>query len=398
MTISEQEKQFAAFILAKSGKQHLLQPIMDRCEKDGITVWKHFEEGLVQQYQHSQPEAQRKVQEWHSEFLAAQQANLAPLAPVDITGKKAEVVIQVSDATVPPPVNGKSRFWLWLLPLILLAGGGAYYFFIRKPAETNSPTTLYVLTEDSLTLRTNMDCDKNRNRKVIGLAYSQPVELAEPIDSSKNWVKVRVPGTQGADGKPLEGYIADYRMLGVRELNTSLDSIYRDRAWNPLLEKLSYPVKKSLYQYIRNSNFEWFVDPVREKDTSGFQTIVDLPYGKEQINKCALTSYVKFRLVILTHRSNGGKKAMIFSLNSNYTSEKIDERDLSGLSDPIVLKTKGDIFITEGRDKEAKKYVIGKNSTNTPMFKEYVAPPLFDFNLFPEEQFPAPDSGVHWEM
>jgi hypothetical protein len=396
--MGEQEKQFASFILAKSGKQHLLQPILDRCEKDGITVWKHFEEGLMQQYQHAQPEAQRKVQEWYSEFLAAQQAAAAPPVPPQILEQKTETANMAGKTDVPPPVNGKSRFWLWLLPLILLAGGGAYYFFIRKPAERNAPTTLYVLTEDSLTLRKNTDCDKSRNKKVMGLAYNQPVELAEPMDSSRNWVKVRVPGTQGPDGQPLEGYIADYRMLGARELNTSLDSIYRDRAWNPLLEKLSYPVKKSLYQYIRNSNFEWFVDPVREKDTSGFQTIVDLPYGKEQINKCALTSYVKFRLVILTHRSNGGKKAMIFSLNSNYASEKIDELDLSGLSDPIVLKTKGDIFITEGRDKEAKKYVIGKNSTNTPMFKEYVAPPMFDFNLFPEEQGTVSDSGSQWEM
>lgn len=400
MNISEQEKQFAAFILAKSGKQQLLQPIIDRCEKDGITVWKHFEEGLIQQYGHTQPEAQRKVQEWYSEYL--QQTEKPAVTPPVTAAVPPPVSPFVKEEPVaaPPPVNGKSRFWLWLIPVLLLASAAAYYYlYMMKPGK-ESATTLYVLAEDGLVLRTNTECDTAKNKKIINIAYNQPVELAEKIDSNRNWVKVRVPNAKGADGKTLEGYVAEYRMLGTKDLNASLDSIYRDRAWNPQAERLSYPLKKSLYQYIKNTNYEWFVDPVT--DETSFQTVVDLSrkqYGKAVINNCALTSYTKYRVAILTSRLNGYKKAMIFSLSNNYTSEKIDELDLSGITDPIMYKAENNVYITEGRNKDAKKYMIDKNSSGAPVFKEYIPPPLFDPNaLFDLNPYDVPDSGTQQEQ
>jgi hypothetical protein len=72
MDVTEQQKKVAAFILAKSGKAHLLQPIIARCEKEKITIWKHFEEGLVKQYGYTEADAQAKVRDWYYEYLATQ--------------------------------------------------------------------------------------------------------------------------------------------------------------------------------------------------------------------------------------------------------------------------------------------------------------------------------------
>lgn len=383
MAVSEQDIKFASFILAKSGKQHLLQPILDRCERDDITVWTHFEQGLIQQYGHSQPEAQRKVQEWFTEFLAGQQ----PAA----TGATAAAEPDAVTSEAPPPVTSRSRAWWWVLGVLLAGGAAAYYFlYMKKPGE-KAPDTLYVLAEDGLVLRTNTNCDTAENKKILNIAYNKPVELLEKIDSSRNWVKVRVPGTQGAGGKPQEGYVAEYRMLGTKEVNLSLDSIYRDRAWNPQAERLSYPLKKSLYQYIKNANFDWYVDPVT--DNTSFQNVIDLSkkiYGKAVINNCALTTYTKYRVAILTSRSGGGvKKALIFSLTGNYTSEKVDERDLSDLADPILYKTGSDVYITDGRNKDAKRYQVKKNSSGIPYFDIW-QPPLIPFPMDPYDY--GPDS------
>lgn len=395
MSVSSNEKEFALFILTRSGKQHLLQPIIDRCEKDGITVWTHFEQGLVHQYNHTPAEAQRKVQEWYEEFLAAREAKKTVQAVI-IPEPVSSEVIKAAKLAEPPPVKAKQEIfidppnkkrrsygWLWFLLVVLVLGAGAYYLFIMKPKKTAaSATTLYVLTEDGLVLRSNTNCDTAQNKKLYNIPYNQPVELAEKIDSNRNWIKVRVPGTKGSDGKPIEGYIAEYRMLGTKEVNASLDSIYPEYSWSQQAERLSYPLKKSLYQYIKNTNFDWFIAPV--PDNTSFQTVVDLSwktFGKAVINNCAITTYTKYRVAILTNRTTRSKKAMIFSLSSNYNSEKIDELDLSSLSDPIIYKASGtSVYITDGRDKNNKKYEISKNSSGAPVFKEYVAPnTLLDF-------------------
>lgn len=390
MPVSSNEREFALFILNRSGKQHLLQPIIDRCEKDNITVWTHFEQGLVQQYSHTPAEAQRKVQEWYEEFLAARessktvQAVIIPEPPVPTKVTPFEKPVKEQEIFVPAPAKKKSGAGLWvgiLLALVVLVGG-YYFLFVMKSNKKPSATTLYVLTEDGLVLRSNTNCDTAQNKKIYSIPYNQPVELLEKIDSNRNWIKVRVPGTKGPDNNPYEGYVAEYRMLGTKEVNASLDSIYRDRTWNPMAERLSYPLKKSLYQYISNTGFDWYVDPVT--DNTSFQSIVDLSwktFGKAVINNCAITTYTKYRVAILTNRTTRSKKAMIFSLSSNYNSEKIDELDLSSLSDPIIYKASGSsVYITDGRNKENKKFEISKNSSGAPVFKEYVAPnPLYDF-------------------
>lgn len=401
MSVSSNEREFALFILNRSGKQHLLQPILDRCERDNITVWTHFEQGLVQQYNHTPAEAQRKVQEWYEEFLTAREAQkpvqavIIPDPPPVPAGIIPEPPVKSSPQIFIEPVKKRRSYgWLWFLLVVIVLGAGAYYLLTLKQKK-KAATTLYVLTEDGLVLRSNTNCDTTLNKKLYNIPYNQPVELVELIDSARNWVKVRVPGTRGAGGQPIEGYIAEYRMLGPREINASLDSIYRDRTWNPMAERLSYPLKKSLYQYISNTGFDWYVDPVT--DNTSFQSVVDLSwktFGKAMINNCAITTYTKYRVAILTNRTTGLKKAMIFSLSSNYNSEKIDEQDLSNLNDPIIYKASGSsVYITEGRNKDEKKYEIGKNSSGAPVFREYVAPPgLFDVL---EQYIPPLDSLFH---
>jgi hypothetical protein len=387
--ITEQQQQFALYVLSKSGKQDLLQRIIDRCNNDSITIWQHFEEGLVKQYNYTQTDAEAKVREWYYEFLAAQQgstgaatgadANTAthpatpPATEAPVTEKSS---LAVDDVATPPATRKRSLAWLWIT--LLLAGGGAaaYYFLVMKPGKDKAKNLQYVLAEDGVVLRENNECDTAKNRKIMNIAYNQPVEIApeQPAvnNSGSRWVKVMVTG---ADGNVINGFVADDRMLGPKEVNQSLDSIYRDRAFNPQAERLSYPLKRALYEYIKNANFEWCVEPVT--DNSAFQTIVDLSrkkYGKTTIGGCELTSFTKYRVAILTNRSTGYKKAMIFSLTNNYTSEKVDEKDLSDITDPIIYKASDGVFITEGRVKESKKVVVDKNSSGVPVFKTYVPP------------------------
>lgn len=65
-------RHYAIFVLKQSGKMNLLEPILERCKRDGITVRQHFTEGLVKRYELTEVKAQFTEDEWYANFLAAE--------------------------------------------------------------------------------------------------------------------------------------------------------------------------------------------------------------------------------------------------------------------------------------------------------------------------------------